>query len=113
MKAYKAVVCFEYDTQAHRAYRGEIVAGKASTAASRAVREARKAMPGSRPASILVLLEPTLTDPQPSRRYLLRLLPGSITGPGASRPLCVLPRDARKRSLARFGRVAAILWKGD
>ena len=63
MKAYKAVVWCEYDTPAPRAYRGEIVAGTASTAASRAVREARKAMPGSRPASILVLLEPTLTDP--------------------------------------------------
>lgn len=55
---YRASVTFESDTQPPRVYRGEIVAGSAHTAASRALREARKEHKGVRYTSIAMVLEP-------------------------------------------------------
>jgi hypothetical protein len=57
-KRWRASTTFEYTEQAPETVRTEIAAGTASTAASRAVSQAKRELPGRRPSSILVLLEP-------------------------------------------------------
>lgn len=54
---YFASVSFEFDLRPVLTVRGEIVAPNAARAASRAVQQARRAFPGSRPRSIVVVLE--------------------------------------------------------
>ena len=55
---FRTSVTFEFPTQAPETTRTAIVAGKAETAAHRALRAAKKAMPNRKPTSIVVLLEP-------------------------------------------------------
>jgi hypothetical protein len=54
---YRAAVTFEFDEHAPETVRHEIAASTLHTAASRAVKAARKATPGQRPRSLVVLLE--------------------------------------------------------
>ena len=54
---FRATVSLESDTQPVQTHRMEIQAATAQKAASRAVQAARKAFPGSRPRSIVVVLE--------------------------------------------------------
>lgn len=54
---YQASVSLEFDLQPVLTVRTAIVAPSASTAASRAVRAARRKFPGTRPRSIVVVLE--------------------------------------------------------
>jgi hypothetical protein len=54
---YSAAVTFEGETTAPRTWRGEFVAGTPSSAVSLAVRKAKKALPGLRWTSIVVLIE--------------------------------------------------------
>lgn len=55
---FKTSVTFEFNEAAPETVKGEIVCGKAETAAHRAVKAAKKARPNTRPSSIVVLLEP-------------------------------------------------------
>ncbi len=57
MTRYRAACTFEFLEDAPETWRGEIEAGNAHIAASRAVKAARRAFPRRRPASIAVLLE--------------------------------------------------------
>jgi hypothetical protein len=54
---YRASVSFESDTQPVQTMRREIVAANAPQAARRAITEARRAFAGSRPRSIVTVLE--------------------------------------------------------
>ena len=54
---YRASTTFEHDLQPPQTDRREIVAPNASSAARRAVEGARRTFPGSRPRSIVVVLE--------------------------------------------------------
>ena len=54
---YRASFSFESDTQPVRTYRGEIDAPGLPTAASQTIREAKKAYPGARWRSIVLVLE--------------------------------------------------------
>ncbi len=67
---YNASVSWEFDQQPCQTWKGEIVAPSAIRAASRAVQAARKAFPGSRPRSIVVVLEvgERVEAPGPLRR---------------------------------------------
>jgi hypothetical protein len=58
MALFRWCVTFEFDEQAPETVRGEIVAGKAETAAHRAIKAAKKERPNTRARSIVVLLEP-------------------------------------------------------
>jgi hypothetical protein len=54
---YNASCSFESDTVPVQTFRSEIVAANVSQAARRTITEARQAFPGSRPRSIVVVLE--------------------------------------------------------
>lgn len=54
---YRAAVTFESLTAAPETYRTELVAGSHQKAASRAMIEAKRAYPGRRPCSIVILLD--------------------------------------------------------
>jgi len=54
---YRASVSFESDSAPVLTHRAEIVAATARKAASVAITEARRAFPGSRPRSIVVVME--------------------------------------------------------
>lgn len=54
---YLAAVTFESNVAPPKTWRGEVEASGPNTAASRAVREAKKAFPGVRWASMSILLE--------------------------------------------------------
>lgn len=54
---YSASVSLEFDTQPVLTVRREIVAANAPQAARRALTEARRAYPGTRPRSMVVVLE--------------------------------------------------------
>lgn len=54
---FAAAVTFESANQAPRVYRGEVEAGSAQSASSKAVREARKEHKGIQWSSVLVLLQ--------------------------------------------------------
>jgi hypothetical protein len=55
---YAAVITFEFEVDAPETVRTVVEAGNVHTAASRAVRAARRALPRRRPSSIVLLLEP-------------------------------------------------------
>jgi len=59
---YKASVTYEFPEAAPETWRGAIVAGRPSTAASRAIEAARRVFPRRRPSSVVVLLESPHVD---------------------------------------------------
>jgi hypothetical protein len=73
---FRAAVTFEYQEQAPDTWRGEIAAAAAQTGAHRAVVAAKRALPGRRPSSIVVLLEAQQAEPREGPRDLL--LPPSV-----------------------------------
>ena len=56
-RAWKAIVSLEFDTLPVETWRGSVVGGSASVAASRALRETRKAYRGRSPRSYVLVLE--------------------------------------------------------
>lgn len=68
---YRAAVSFESDTQPVQTLRKEIVAANAPQAARRALTEARRTFSGSRPRSMVLVLE--------------EISRGSVVVPGAKR----------------------------
>jgi hypothetical protein len=68
---YTFAVTFEFDEQAPETVRGQIAAHTAQTAASRALKQARKAKPKARARSIVVLLQPAASgSPSAAREHI-------------------------------------------